>query len=78
MKTKEELNALKEEFKALNEKLNELTEEELTQVNGGMGMKVSPGHKPCRAYRPKDKSKPGCCGNCFYFSPCSSECNHDM
>ena len=36
MKTKEELNALKEEVETLNEKLAELTEEELAQVSGGM------------------------------------------
>ena len=35
MKTKEELNALKEEVEALNRKLAELTEEELSQVSGG-------------------------------------------
>ena len=35
MKTKEELNALKEEVKAVNKKLAELTEEELEQVSGG-------------------------------------------
>ena len=35
MKTKEELNALKEEFETLNKKLCELTEEELEQVTGG-------------------------------------------
>ena len=35
MKTKEELNALKEEVETLNRKLHELTEEELTQVSGG-------------------------------------------
>ena len=35
MKTKEELNALKEEVETLNEKLAELTEEELAQVSGG-------------------------------------------
>lgn len=35
MKTKEELNALKEEIQTLNEKLAELTEEELKQVTGG-------------------------------------------
>ena len=35
MKTKEELNALKEEVKALNKKLAELTEEELAEVTGG-------------------------------------------
>ena len=35
MKTKEELNALREEFRTLNQKLAELTEEELEQVSGG-------------------------------------------
>ena len=35
MKTKEELNALKNEVKALNKKLAELNEEELAQVAGG-------------------------------------------
>ena len=35
MKTKEELNALKEEVETLNKKLAELTEEELGQVTGG-------------------------------------------
>ena len=35
MKTKEELNALKEEVETLNRKLAELTEEELSQVSGG-------------------------------------------
>ena len=36
MKTKEELDALKEEVNNVNEKLNELTPEELEQVNGGV------------------------------------------
>ena len=36
MKTKEELNALKEEVETLNKKLAELTEEELAQVSGGI------------------------------------------
>ena len=36
MKTKEELNALKEETETLNKKLAELTEEELEQVTGGV------------------------------------------
>lgn len=36
MKTKEELNTLKEEDEALN---NKLTEEELTQVTGGITQK---------------------------------------
>ena len=35
MKTKEELNKLKEEVETVNEKLQELTEEELEQVCGG-------------------------------------------
>ena len=35
MKTKEELNELKEEVETLNKKLHELTEEELAQVSGG-------------------------------------------
>ena len=35
MKTKEELNELKEEVETLNKKLRELTEEELAQVAGG-------------------------------------------
>ena len=35
MKTKKELNALKEEVETLNRKLHELTEEELAQVSGG-------------------------------------------
>ena len=36
MKTKEELNAIKEEVETVNEKLQELTEEEIAQVNGGI------------------------------------------
>ena len=35
MKTKEELNALKEEVETVNKKLHELTSEELEQVTGG-------------------------------------------
>lgn len=35
MKTKEELNALRDELVKLNEKLGELTEEELKEVAGG-------------------------------------------
>ena len=36
MKTKEELNALKEEVETVSGKLHELTEEELAQVLGGV------------------------------------------
>ena len=42
MKTKEELNALKEEVETLNEKLHELTDEELEQVTGGFEPRVPP------------------------------------
>ena len=35
MKTKEELNALKEEVETVSKKLHELTDEELAQVSGG-------------------------------------------
>ena len=35
MKTKEELNALKNEIEALNAKLAELSEDELKQISGG-------------------------------------------
>ena len=38
MKSKEELNKLKEEVEAVNEKLQELTEEELEKVNGGVAV----------------------------------------
>ena len=41
MKSKEELNKIKEEVEAVNEKLHELTEEELEKVNGG-------GHAPVK------------------------------
>ena len=37
MKTKEELNALKEEVETVSKKLHELTDEELAQVSGGSG-----------------------------------------
>lgn len=40
MKTKEELNALKEEVETVNRKLHELTEEELAQVTGGTGYDI--------------------------------------
>ena len=35
-KSKEELNKLKEEVESVNEKLQELTEEEIAQVSGGL------------------------------------------
>ena len=46
MKTKEELNALKEEVEALNKKLAELTEEELEKVAGGDSGGMNIGKEP--------------------------------
>ncbi|MDO4809800.1 MAG: hypothetical protein Q4A04_07540 [Eubacteriales bacterium] len=43
MKSKEELDALKEEVNKVNEKLCELTPEELEQVNGGLSSLSLPG-----------------------------------
>ena len=46
-KTKEELNALKEEVKNVNEKSHELTDEELENVSGGLvEKKLSPSECP--------------------------------
>ena len=41
MKSKEELNALKEEVETLGKKLAELTEEELEQVTGGVDFNIT-------------------------------------
>ena len=47
MKTKEELNALKEEVEAMNKKPRELTDEEVEQVAGGyMKVQVDPSFPP--------------------------------
>ena len=48
MKTKEELNALKEEVEALNTKLAVLTEEELTQVCGGVVICIDDNCENCK------------------------------
>ena len=40
MKTKEELNALKEKVETLSNKLSELSEEELSEVVGGSAIKT--------------------------------------
>ena len=41
MKSKEELNIIKEEVETLNKKLQELTEEELEQVTGGVDFNIT-------------------------------------
>ena len=46
MKTKEELNALKEEVETVSKKLHELTEEELAQVSGGLFPVLAPRRGP--------------------------------
>ena len=55
MKTKEELNALKEEAETVNKKLHELTDEELEQVSGGNSKKCDGceynSNGACRSYR---------------------------
>ncbi len=53
MKTKEELNALKEELEALSRKLRELTGDELAQVIGGQNDSNTFVSGP-EADRPKD------------------------
>ena len=48
MKTKEELNVLKNEYEEMSQKLSELTESELKQVTGG-GTDTPPcGNVTCR------------------------------
>ena len=62
MKTKEELNALKQEVETLNKKLAELTDEELVQVYAGyMPEPIMPPEKPATPYIPHF-----CCVNCGY------------
>ena len=50
MKTKEELNALKEEVETLNQKLAELTDEDLAQISAGYDTPIMP--TPDTPYRP--------------------------
>ena len=62
MKTKEELNALKEEVETLNKKLHELTDEELAQVSSG-GSIICYGceynsNGACRSYRTMGRGCP--------------------
>ena len=65
MKTKEELNALKEEVEALNKKLTELSEEEQEQVMGGKADKGSCFECPEKLAAP---NKAICNRKCYYFS----------
>ena len=56
MKTKEELNALKEEVETVSKKLHELTEEELEKVSGGFT--IFPRCAKCGAFHPDDQPCP--------------------
>ena len=54
MKTKEELDTLKEEVETLNRKLHELTDEELAQVSGGYALDILGTSLSCSAVFPVD------------------------
>ena len=73
-KTKEELDALKEEVESVNEKLAELTPEEIAQVNGGGDLGKVTGNCGCEIfYRPgggcpkKPVFREGPCATCPYY-----------
>ena len=51
-KTKEELNALKEEVETVSRKLHELTEEELAQVSGGLAPDIESADRNSKGYIP--------------------------
>ena len=60
MKSKEELNKIKEEVEAVNEKLAELTEEEIAQVNGGASaVGAQDGMREPQVIEPSDKKPIG-------------------
>ena len=60
MKTKKELNALKEEVEKLNKKLAELSDEELEQVSGGSRFQiVNDGNCGCTVTLMGDKCSVG-------------------
>ena len=63
MKSKEELNALKEEVETLNKKLAELTNEELEQATGGA-------EAPCVVM--SAKPGPGCCTMAGGYAECKT------
>ena len=54
MKTKEELNALKNEYESLNKKLLELSDEELELVSGGYALDILGTSLSCSAVFPVD------------------------
>ena len=80
MKTKEELNALKEEVETLNTKLHELTEDELKEVTGGgliharQNEEVNPETDYCAYFEPKGGKNERLCKNCAHLDVRNSEC----
>ena len=72
MKTKEELNAIKEEVENVNKKLAELTEEELKQVVGGYDIITTPYDPTTLTSDPTTIQEfPGGLGlTCFESQPC--------
>ena len=63
MKTKEELNALKEEVETVSKKLHELTDDELDNVTGGFGGICT--ERGCTSVSEN---------TCYYPTPCSKLC----
>ena len=75
MKTKEELDALKEEVDNLNDKLKELTPEELEQVSGG----VVHGIRQARAFGPVARELENMDGGCYVqMHPTCIPCHGDV
>ena len=81
MKTKEELNEIKEEVEKLDKKLYELTEEELEQVSGGKEHSISHGSALTKieeidspaCHAPQENlnvAKPEGCAACEYYESC--------
>ena len=74
-KTKEELDALKEEVEAVNEKLNELTPEELETVNGGVVHDI----RQTRAFGPVARELENMDGGCYVQKhPACIPCHGDV
>ena len=63
MKTKEELNALKEEVEVLNNELAELSEEKLSHAAGGRIRKNCDDF----VWDPKQGARPNACTRCVHF-----------
>ena len=75
MKTKEELNKLKEEVETVNEKLQKLTPEELEQVTGG----VVYGIRQTRAFGPVARELENMDGGCYVqMHPTCIPCHGDV